>query len=156
MRSRAVKEIFCVLALILFVFFLTNDQGISNKSAAEVAEQVVKAMDVSELEERGKSEFKKQFGFNANDFDGVVYYSSDSVMQVRELLIVRLSDAAQAESLTEAIKTRMSEKKALFEGYAPEESALLGNYAIRESGGFVLFAVCDDPDAVISKFKKSL
>ena len=157
MRSRAVKEILCVLTLVLFVIVVTDGSAVSSRTAEEMSESVVDAMDdMSGLEKRENADFKKQFGFNANDFSGVVYYSSDSVMNVREILIVKFSDSEQAESLVEKIETRMREKAALFEGYAPEQSALLGDYALRQSEGFLLFAVCGNPNEVVSAFKKSL
>ncbi|MCM1364470.1 MAG: DUF4358 domain-containing protein [Faecalibacterium sp.] len=156
MSSERVKEIFCVLLLGIFIFLLTGTTKVSDKTAEEVYEQVSKIMDVSELQKCSNSKIKKEFGIDANSFDGIVYMASDSVMDVREILLVRLKDENQAEALTESIESRIKDKTALFKGYAPEESALLDSYILKKDAGFILFAVCSNPDAVYASFKKAV
>ena len=77
-------------------------------------------------------------------------------MDVRELLVIRLKDEAQAEPLVEVIKKRIEDKITLFNGYAPEEEALLGSYVLESSRGFVMFAVCANADKVLEEFKGAL
>lgn len=156
MSSERIKEMLCVLLLVVFVFLLIGTNKVSDKTAQEVSSQIVKVMDAKGLDECNKSKFKKEFGLDANAYDSVVYLASDSVMDVRELLIVRLKDSSQAEELTNKIESRIKDKAALFKGYAPEESALLENYILKKDAGFVFFAVCQNSDAVLSAFKKAL
>ena len=40
--------------------------------------------------------------------------------------------------------------------HTPEQEALLDGYVLEETRGFVLFAVCDEPEAVRSAFKDHL
>lgn len=159
MNSEKIKEALCVIAFVLFVVFLTAETKTSDKSAEEVFKSVGAAMQLdehSEIKKCGGQKLKKQFGFSENDFNGSVYYASDSVMEVREILLVKLKEGISADAVTEALEKRVTDKAALFKGYAPEQSAMLDRYVIVKKGGFVLFVVWDSPEKIVSAFKKSL
>lgn len=156
MTGERVKEILCVLVLTVFVVLLTAGSKVSEKTAEQVAAEVTKTVDVSKLQKCNYAKFKKEFGFDDKSFDGVVYYASDQVMNVSELLIVRLSASSDADGLKSAIESRVKDKAALFKGYAPEESALLDNFVLKEKDGFIFFAVCSNSDEALSSFKGAL
>lgn len=156
MTKERVKELICVILTVVFIVFVTSDTPDSDKTVNEVCDSVIKVMDMNELQERKKNQFKKEFLLNPNDYDGVVYYSSDSVIQVRELLVVRLKNEEQSEQLIENIQKRIEQKITLFKGYSPEEEALLRSYVLENTRGFVLFAVCDNPEQLVQTFKDSL
>ena len=49
------------------------------------------------------------------------------------------------------IETRVKDKQILFEGYAPEQSALLKNYQLKSVNGFIFYAVgSDNTDALMA------
>ena len=148
--------ILCAVLTMAFVFYVTRQAPVSDKTAEEIAAQLTESFDTEGLTLRSGGEFKKTFLLSAGDYDGVVYYSADSVMDVRELLLVRLKDESQSQELTEVLKKRIEDKIVLFNGYAPEEEALLGSYVLESSQGFVLFAVCSHPDKVLETFKEAL
>lgn len=156
MKALRGKEILCVILTVAFIFGVTRRPPPSETSAAEMAAALLTITDVSELHECKNAEFKREFRLNPNDYDGMVYYSSDDVMEVRELLVVRLANDEQAEPLMERIRSRAEEKIALFDGYAPKQEALLDAYVLEHTRGFVLFAVCDEPSAVVRTFQETL
>lgn len=156
MKALRVLEILCVLLTVGFIVLVTRHEPPSETSAADMASALLSVTDVSELHECKNAEFKREFQLNPNDYDGVVFYSSDSIMEVRELLVVKLSDEAQGETLVERIRGRVEDKITLFNGYAPEQEALLDGYVLEHTRGFVLFAVCDEPEAVRQTFKDTL
>lgn len=156
MSSERKKEIVCVLFLAVFIFFITRGSGKSSKSAQEIFEEVSPSMDISELQECNSVRFKKEFGLNVNDFGSVVYYASDSVMQVKELLVVCLASDEQKDLLMETLESRVEEKCKLFEGYAAEQSALLEKYLLEEKAGVVIFAVCDDSAVLKQAFENAV
>lgn len=156
MKALRCKETLCVILTVAFIFGVTRTPPPSETSAAQMAAALLQVTDVSALHECKNAEFKREFELNPNDYEGVVYYSSDAIMEVRELLVVRLAGDEQAEPLMERIRSRAEEKIALFDGYAPEQEALLDAYLLENTRGFVLFAVCDEPSAVLQKFKENL
>ncbi|MGN0468531.1 MAG: DUF4358 domain-containing protein [Acutalibacteraceae bacterium] len=151
-----IKELLCVALLAAFIITMTHETAVSDKSASEVFEGVKSAVSVSELSKCDKAKFKKETGFAENEFDGVIYYASDSVMEVREVLIIKLADQSQAQPLVEKLKSRAEQKGELFRGYAAKQSALLDSYVLENKAGFVFFAVCDKPEIAADAFRKSL
>lgn len=159
MKSERIRELLCVAVLIAFVFFLTDSSSISEKSGDEVFNAVnaeIKISEQADIRQCDHQRIKKEFGLAHNDFEYIAYYASDSVMEVRELLIIKLKDKSQLDAVTEAIEKRVEEKSELFRGYAPEQSAMLGQYVLEYKKGFVLYAVSDTPDKLISVFKKAV
>ena len=159
MNANRIKELLCVVVLIVFIIFLTGNSSISKATGKEVLKAVNAGIKISEQEDIKKCDnqkIKKEFGFTHNDFEYITYYASDSVMEVRELLIIKLKDKSQLDSVKEAIEKRVEEKSELFKGYAPEQSAMLDNYVLEYKKGFLIYAVSDTPDQLISAFKKAV
>lgn len=152
MKER-IKEILCVVLLVLFIVFISSESKISTKSADEVFEGVKSSMDLSALSKQKSKKFEEELSLSADKYEDIIYYASASVMEVRELLIVKLRDTADKDELISAAEKRAEEKTKLFEGYAPKEGALLKNHVLLEKNGFVLFAVCDEPLKVSAAFK---
>lgn len=149
-------EILSVVLLFVFIGFLFFQNGESTKSAEEVFEKVSSAADLSYLKKRDNATLKKEFSFSEKDVENVLYISSDSVMEVRELLLVEAKSKDDVDAIAEKIKSRVEEKKALFKNYAPEQSALLENYALQKKGKFIMFTVSDSPEKFVKAFKKAL
>ena len=149
-------EVLCVLLLGLFIFFITGNDSISDKTVKQVEKDVVKVFDVKKLQEIDKKQFKKQLKLDPDSFDGYCYYASDSVMDVREVLIIKLKDTAQAEDVMAALSSRVTQKNTLFENYAPKESDLLKNHVLVSKSGFVYFAVGKNAAKALEAFKSSL
>lgn len=156
MNRERIKELACVLVLILFVCFLTKGASVSDKTAAEVFEKVSKSIDISMLKNCDKAKFQKETDFSYEDFSEVIYYASDSVMEVREVMIIKLKPEDSAKEIMSALEERAEEKEKLFSGYAPEQSALLSEYVLEEKDGFVFFAVSENSEKALAAFKSAL
>lgn len=155
MKER-IREILCVVLLVLFIVFISSESKISTKSADEIFESVTKSVDISALSKQKAKKFEEEFSLSAENYESVIYYGSSSVMEVRELIIVKLKDTSDKDELISAMETRTEKKTKLFEGYAPVEGEMLKNHLITEKDGFVLFAVCDDTAKVLSAFKSAV
>lgn len=156
MKSYRWKEWLCVIALVVFVFAITANRSNSDAEPETVFDAVLQTLEAPELKKQKDAVFKKAFGLETGDFEGVCYAASDDVMEVREVLVVKLKSADGAERLIERIETRAEEKTVLFEGYAPEQAALLQKSVVRRKGNFVLFVVCDKPAYAVRAFLRAL
>ena len=150
MNKHRVIEIICVVFLICFIFFISREDTLSDMTVQEVAEAVSVEINIDDLTSFKKNKIKKEFGIEFDGIDSYIYYASDSVMNVEELMIIKLKEGAKADSITEKIEARVKDKQVLFEGYAPEQSALLKNYVMSVSHGFIFYAVGEEAtDALI-------
>ena len=156
MKSYRWKEWLCVILLVVFVFAITANRSNSAAEAETVFDAVLQTMEEPELKRQKESAFKKAFGFETGSFEGVCYAASDDVMDVREVLVVQLKSADDADLLMERIEARVQERITLFDGYAPEQAALLQKSAVRRKGNFVLFVVCEKPAYAVRAFLKAL
>jgi hypothetical protein len=142
-KHRAI-EIICVVFLVFFIFLISADDKYSDKTVKEVVNAVSAEVDMEDLTSFKKNKVKEEFGIEFQNVDSCAYYASDSVMNVEELLVIKLKEGAKADSITEKIENRVKDKQVLFEGYAPEQSALLKNYILIYQKGFIFYAVCDE------------
>lgn len=152
MKER-IKEILCVVLLVLFMVFISSESNISTKTADEVFQTVQKSVDISALSKQKNKKIEEELSLSFENYEAVIYYASSSVMEVRELLIVKLRSTEDKDVLMSALEKRTEEKIKLFEGYAPTEAQMLKNHILTEKNGFVFFAVCDDTARASEAFK---
>lgn len=156
MNKHRVTEIICVVFLICFIFFISREDTVSDKTVQEVAVAVSMEINIDELTSYKKNKVKKEFGIEFDGIDSFVYYASDSVMNVEELLVIKLKEGAKADDITEKIEARVKDKQVLFEGYAPEQSALLKNYVLSVSHGFIFYAVGEESTDALILFNETI
>lgn len=156
MNKLRIKELICVAVLLVFILILSTQNKQSAADPQTVFDAVTGAIDVSALEDCAENRFKKEFGLDAQEFEDVRYLASDDVMEVRELLLVKLAPGADAQPLIDKIKARVDDKSELFAGYAPEQSGYLESYVLLQRSGYVLYVVSDTPDEAVRAFKKAL
>lgn len=149
------SELVGILFLVSFVIFVSSDEKISSADPEELSLTVISVADTEDLVERNGIFLKKQFSVDPEELDYFCYYSSDSVMDVREYLIVK-ADEKTLQSLTESISSVLEEKQTLFRDYAPEQSALLESGILIYEKGYLLYAIGNDSDEVLSEFRDNL
>ena len=151
-----IGEAVCVILLAVFIVFISSTDDICDKTVKQVVKPVVKVYDTEGLISIGKKQLKKQLKLDADSFDGYYYYASESVMDVREVLIIKLKDMADADTVLSVLESRVAEKTTLFDGYAPEASALLKSHVLVSESGFIYYAVGEDASEGLEAFKSSL
>ena len=156
MRRYRIMEIVCIVILVVFIGILSKEETVSDKTVKEVASAVTETVDIKGLKKQKEMQLKKELSLDAGEFDGVYFIKSDDVMDVREILIIKLKEGQSAEGAKEKIEKRLTDKQTLFEGYAPEQSAMLKNYCLKEKAGFIFYAVLDEKEAALSAFNKIL
>ena len=156
MSKQRFFEILCTVLLAVFIASMLAGNAGSSKTAEQVFEPVIEQVDLEVLKVRDDKVLVKEFSFGEKDVENVIYISSDSVMEVRELLLVEVKSTEDVQKITELIRSRVESKKALFKNYAPEQSALLENYVLVKKGKFILYTVYDSPEKIIKALKKAL
>lgn len=145
-----------VVILLVFIILLQVGNKNSNSTLNAVTDSVIKAIKVEGMEESSNRMFKKFYGLNASDYEGVTLYAPVTNMNAEELLIIKLKDRSQAESVTEAINSRLETQKSSFEGYGIEQFDLLENHILDVQGNFILYIVHPDAAKADQAFRSSL
>ena len=145
-----------VAVLLVFMIYLQMGAKESDAAIGDVAGAVVNTLDTSTMEESANRKFKKFYGLNAGDYEGVVLYAPISNMDAEELLIVKLKNSSQAETVRAAIEKRLETQKSSFEGYGIEQYDLLENHILDIRGNYILYVVHSDANKALQAFRDSL
>ena len=130
-----------VLALICLLTMFGSNK-ISNADPAEVEAAVVAQRDMSAMVKADNQMVKRLYGLDPAAFESCILYYPTTNMMAEELLIVKLSDRAQQETVRAAVEARLATQKTTFEGYGVEQFDLLSNNSVIEvRGNYVLFVV---------------
>lgn len=150
-----IKYILLIL-LIAFIVSLMRGDKISSSKLEDVTAKVIEAMDMTDLSVADNRTVRRLYGLNVDDYDGVSLYVSDSNLKVEEVLIIKLKDESQAETVEAAALGRVDTQLQSFEGYGPEQCKLLEDHVLDTEGNYVLFVVNQEAQAADQAFQKSL
>lgn len=149
------KYVVLVLIIAFVVILMLNMSG-SSRAFEDVAQDVESALNTEELTRQEDSQFKRNFGLNAADYSGVMYYSSSASMSADEVLLICVRSDGQVQDVTAAIEERIASRKNDFEGYAPEEAKLLDDAVQSVRGRYIFYAVSADAQQYLEAFGNSL
>lgn len=145
-----------VFALLAFIIVLQRGDKTSTADIGDVATAVIAQLDLSNVQEGTNSDLKKYYGLSASDYEGVVYYAPVSNMDAEELLIIKLKDTSQADTVESAIQSRLETQKNTFDGYGVEQYNLLEKSVLDVKGNYILYVVHADASKADQAFKNSL
>lgn len=156
MKKYRIAEIVCIVILLVFIGILSAEETASDKTVKEVAGAVIASVDTKGLKKQSELQIKKELSLSADSYDGIYFTKSEDVMDVREILIIKLREDQSADETIEKLKKRMNDKQTLFEGYAPEQSAMLQSYVLKQKAGFIFCCVLEENQTAVSAFNKIL
>lgn len=142
--------------IIVYIVLLMFQTSVSSRSFDTVASAVRDSLASSSLTERDGQRFKRNFGLNSADYDGVLYYSSEAGMSAEEVLLIKVKSTAQVREVTGAIEERIADRTDAFEEYAPEQAKILEDAQLTVRGRFIFYAASSDAAQYREVFDSSL
>lgn len=131
-----------VLAAVVTLFLMFGGNTVSNADPAEVAAAVTEKIDMTNMLEGDNTMIKRFYGLDPSEYEACILYYPTTNMMAEELLIVKLSDISQQETVRAAVEARIATQKNTFEGYGVEQFEMLSSNAVVEvRGNYVLFVV---------------
>lgn len=110
--------------------------------------------DDDRLVEGKASDLRRIIGINPNEVDEFIYYKPKSTMDVSEVLLIKVKDESQKESLQELLEKHIESQTEKFKSYSPKNCALLEDYKIKNIGGYIMYAVSENVEEVSDDFVK--
>ena len=124
---------------------------------AQVAEAVTQVIEMENMLEGDNTMIKRFYGLDPSAYEACILYYPTTNMMAEELLIVKLRDVSQQETVRAAAEKRIATQKTTFEGYGPEQFALLSDHSVVEvRGNYVLFVVNERSAAARDAFLDAL
>ena len=143
-----------VIAGLVILLVLFGGNSVSGADPREVAEAVTSAIDMENMQLADNQMVKRFYGLDPADYEGCILYYPNTNMMAEEVLIVKLKDISQQQTVSDAIEARLQTQKNTFEGYGVEQYDLLTNHAVVElRGNYVLFVVSDHAEAARKAFR---
>ena len=124
----------------------------SNRSFSEME----KVIDTTGMKKLDGQMLKRNFGLNSTDYEGVMYYSSESSIDAEEVLMICVKKSSQTEQVTDAVEQRLQERKKDFEGYLPEQEKLLEEAQTSVRGNYIFYVVSSKASEYRTAFDQSL
>ena len=149
------SEFVALVCLVAFIMFVSSEEEISDTEPRQLCKHIIASVNTDGMTERNNLFLKKKYNTDTDSLEYFSYHSTDSVMDVREILIVK-ADKQQCEQIKESIDKARIEKKKLFDSYAPEQSALLETAVLVYEKGYLFYFVGDNPSDALSVFRNNL
>ena len=145
-----------ILVLAGFIFLQLSTNRESTADFSGVQEAVLAAADTETMVESDNMMFKRLYGLDAGDYDAVMLFTPTTNMGAEELLLVKLRDLSQQETVVTAMETRIETQIGVFEGYGVEQTAMLEKAVLEVQGNYILLVVAADPSPVKQAFLGAL
>lgn len=149
------KWILVVLLVVYAVLLLWYTSG-STKPFETVSGAVEHSLRTENLAKKDGQALKRYYGLNSADYNGVLYYSSESSISAEEVLMIEAKSEAQVQTIRDAVETRLSNRKADFSEYAPKQAMMIEQAVILVRGKYIFVAVSPDAQEYADIFTKSL
>lgn len=148
---------YCVLILIVaYIVVLMVFTSGSTKPFEKIEKAVENVLNTENIEKADVQGLKRYYGLNSADYDGVMLYTSIASMSAEEVLLIKVKDSAQVQSVKEAVQKRLENRKNDFEGYAPKEAKLIEQAQLSVRGNYIFLAVAPKAETYKDAFAKSL
>lgn len=156
MKKYIIAEITCVILTFSFIIYtVTTTTGTTEKTAVEICQNLVADMSTDDLTERNVNFINEKYNVSSSVFSSVMCLSSDDVMNVKEIFVGVFNEEADSETIC-AFESYAEDRFNLYNGYAPEQSALIDNYILEVSSGALFFCIDDNAQAIYSEFLKNV
>jgi hypothetical protein len=139
-----VAEVLLIAFLIAYVAWIFLKDTTRDVDMADITSAIVQQCDLGDLEEGDANTLKRYFSLDGSEYEGYLVYTADSVMNVDELLIVKVSDSSQLDDLSEVVNERLEEQLQNFDGYGTNQTELLQNAIVLERGDYFFYGVSEN------------
>lgn len=138
-----------ILLIVFLMFYMTVVFCMGNSRDVEmtaIAEAIAGGCRLDGLEAGGSGDMKRCFHLDGSEYEGYLLYISDDLMNVNELLIVKIKDVSQLSVLEDAVDERNADQIRNFHGYGTDQEELLQNAVVLEWGSYFFYAVSDQAE----------
>ena len=143
--------------IIVLILGHTLKNRVSSAEFSAVEAAVVPTVQCDAMKKADAQLIKRLYGLNPSDYEGITLYAPVSNIDARELLLVKLRDVSQQETVVAAAQRRLQTQTNAFDGYGTDQYALLtGHSAVEARGNYILFVVSENEAAARAAFSAAL
>ncbi len=144
-------------SIVMLVIALSGKTvGFKNIEVETIKNNVMSIVDTTKFIEGDGKSLKRFYGLNLEDYSEVQLLLPSSTMEVSELLIIKVKDESQIDTIEEAINNRVESQGNSFKDYAPEQYGIINENEISIKGNYVFFAISENAAEMKNKFIETI
>lgn len=151
-----VGKIIFVAVLIIFLALVYSMQDADDVSLSQIDNALQEQTDISDMQKCTDRQLMQFIGLDASSYDSYIYYKSKAALGADELLIVKAKNKSDLDGVQDAVETRIDNQIKTFEGYGPEQVAMLKNAVIEKRGNYLFYCTADNPQEYEEVFKNAI
>lgn len=155
-RRAGILKYMMTFALLFYIVLLLIYSSGSTKAFEEVVGDVEAGFHTDSLVKQNAQALKRYYGLNSADYEGVALYLSEEGISAEEILLVKAGNDHQVNTIKDAVRERIDNRKDIFADVAPEQVKLLDKAQVLVRGRFVFFVVSKDAQEYADLFTESL
>lgn len=138
-----IAEVLLLLFLILYIVWIFRMGSSKDVDMSVIADAITAQCELKELSAGDANALKQYFSRDASAYEGYLFYTSEAVMNVDQLLIVKTTDSKQLEELEDSVNAHLEKQLRNFHGYGTDQEELLQNAVVLERGDYFFYGVSD-------------
>ena len=144
-RYTAAKALLLVL-LVVYIFFVVGGNSAKNVNFDLIAMKMFSDPTVSALQRGDENVFRDRFGLDPDGCEGWLLYTTDSLMDVSKLLIVKTADSGVRDRIEAAAQARIDTQTENFRNYGTNQLEQLEHSILWQRGNYLFYGVSDYVD----------
>ena len=151
-----IVQILIMAALLAFIVLMLLSGNSKNVDMAVIEQKMETDETVTSLTKKNMGDAAQNFSIDMDMIDEGIYYRVDDVMDVNELLIVKVADDNNRQAVIDAVTDYLTDKTNSFDGYGTNQFGLLSSAILDEKGEYIFFAVSDNATQWESEFQSCI
>lgn len=151
------KKISCYLGVLLLLLALTACSGQQAAETSYTPAEIAEAINESQSELPALNPLTAEdeyFATYLSDFylldseqveDGAIYYADG--VEASEIAVLVMKDQSKAETTRTQLLEYLTSRAGVFEGYAPQQAALVKDGVVTTNGKYVALLICADTES---------
>ena len=150
------KILLILVTILAIVVLFGRNTTYKDIPLENIKESVMNVTDKEKFTEGNHKFLKRFYGLNDEDYEETIYLMGSSTMDASELLIIKVTDKSQIDTIENSINARIESQGNSFKDYAPEQYALIQNNELSIKGNYVFFVIGDNSSKMKETFLKEI
>lgn len=146
---------FLILIIFSFSFLLISCTKNVNINLSTLDSKFHNDIIMDNFKSGSSKDLRRFFGITNADFEDFLFFKPAYTMDVNEILILKLKDKNDLNSIKDKIDERVQNQIETFGSYGPLQCAMLEDYIIKQKGDYLFYCVSTDSEKIYEIFKES-
>lgn len=141
-----IKKVIFVIILIGFLVIVYSNGNAKDVSMDQIEETMTKNTEIEKMEKASNRDLMQFINLDYEQVNSYIYYRNTAALSVEEILIVKVNDDSQLDSIKDIVEERIDNEIKTFEGYGAAQVSMLKNAIITTKGNYLFYCASKSPE----------